>query len=631
MATVQSAIVMQDRMSGVMKGVIKAVQHTINTMEELNRTSNRETVARGWGKAKVEINAAAAALRKFDNELGQIPAHQRRVTQGFESWKGSLTALAAGIYTVKAAFQGIKSITDQIDMSTSMQARLGLLTDSKQGTQQLMDSVFEAAERSRGSYADMGAQVAKLGLLAGKNFADNSEIVAFAETMNKAFVVGGASATEQASAMYQLTQAMASGRLQGDEYRSIIENAPMLAQSIEDYMRNTVKAKGTMKEWAAEGLLTADVIKVALFNAADDINAKFAEMPITFAQFWQSIKNHAFQAFQPLMAKITEIANNKAFQNFIKKIIQGLVTIADVIMDIVNFLSEHKNALMGVIAGITGAVVIGTGAWISYKFAVLGAAEAQAALNRVIALCPWMALVSGVTFLIMKLHELYKTNEKVRFGMELSWAGFKTMLDKWKIGYEYISQHVTGTATPESMSALAEESELAGWIRTAEAWYKTWAGSQPLINGAQYVASKEDIMRLAKKLLENYNAGINSLAMEAELKATYFDSLVEKANKEIEEGMLSSAEKHAIDGGYLNKVDEIGGEVDISKESLVYLVDGITGKYINNINLSSPAPTVTVNLNGNISSEVDAEGLVQQISDGVLEANSAGTDKAYDY
>lgn len=632
MATVQNAIVMQDRLSGVMRGVINSVEHTVNAMEKLNRASNREIVAKDWGRARVEIGAARAALERFDSELGQIPAHQQRVTQGFESWKGGLTALASGIYTIKAAFQGIKSITDQIDMSTSMQARLGLLTDSAQGTQQFMDDIFEAAQRSRGSYTDMGAQVAKLGLLAGDAFTNNSEIVAFTETMQKAFVVGGASAQEQASAMYQLTQAMGSGRLQGDEYRSIIENAPMLANSIKEYMQNA-GVKGTMKEWAADGLLTADVIKAALFNAADDINAKFATMPMTFGQFWQSIKNQAFKAFQPLMQKITELANSEGFKKMINWLVTGLVKIADIIIDVVEYLSEHEALLKGILAAMAAAAVIGAAKWITYKLAVIDATLAQYGLNTAINLCPIFALVGGVVALTFALRNLYNENENFRHAMN-SVDEFGQNLDS------YVKYYGKGI-----LSGTAFGSE--EWDRTVtkpHEWTKRRNAMQAYINDKQYGlplpdGSTIDWLTEAAKILDKNESviingkkmpNINSIYTDEQL----IDKVYENAYKIAEERMSAGAfswEDYKIDGGYLDEVNKINTEVDISKESLAYLVDGVTAKYINNINLQSPAPTVTVNMNGNITNGMDADTFMQQVGDSVLEANSAGTDKAYDF
>ena len=172
--------------------------------------------------------------------------------------------------------------------------------------------------------------ISKLGLQAGDAFNSNDELIRFTELLNKNFVIGGSSATEQAAAMYQLTQAMGSGRLQGDEYRSIIENAPMLAGAIEEYMRNVQGATGAMKDWSSEGLLTADVIKAAVFNSADEVEARFQQMPMTWGQVWTQMQNKAIAAFDPVLSKLNQVANSERFETVTNGIVSGLATIAAV-------------------------------------------------------------------------------------------------------------------------------------------------------------------------------------------------------------------------------------------------------------------------------------------------------------
>ena len=187
-----------------------------------------------------------------------------------------------------------------------------------------------SAQRSRASYLGTMQTISKLGLQAGDAFNSNDELIRFTELLNKNFVIGGSSATEQAAAMYQLTQAMGSGRLQGDEYRSIIENAPMLAGAIEEYMRNVQGATGAMKDWSSEGLLTADVIKAAVFNSADEVEARFQQMPMTWGQVWTQMQNKAIAAFDPVLSKLNQVANSERFETVTNGIVSGLATIAAV-------------------------------------------------------------------------------------------------------------------------------------------------------------------------------------------------------------------------------------------------------------------------------------------------------------
>lgn len=247
----------------------------------------------------VAIHSQTDALRAISSALAQhnrmqtqariaaeiATAEMRRQQGQMNSSRASADGLASSLRILAGtylSFRGIVGIGRLSDEVASSQARLSLMNDGLQTTEKLQEMIYQAANRAGGSYLDMTATVSKLGILAGQAFDSTKELVAFTELLNKNFVVGGAAAQEQSAAMYQLTQAMASGRLQGDEYRSIIENAPLLAQSIEDYMRNVQKAEGSMKDWASQGLLTSEVIKAAMFNSADEVEARYASMPKTW-------------------------------------------------------------------------------------------------------------------------------------------------------------------------------------------------------------------------------------------------------------------------------------------------------------------------------------------------------------
>ena len=201
--------------------------------------------------------------------------------------------------------------TQTADELTSIRSRINLINDGSQTTAEIMEKVFDAAQRSRGSYTDMADSVAKLNMLAKDAFSSNDEAIAFVEQLNKQFKISGASVQEASAAMYQLTQAMAAGKLQGDEFHSIMENAPLLAQSIANEMGLTV---GRLKEMSSQGLITSDIIKEALFNSAEETNAKFAEIPMTFAEVGQSIQNELIQAFQPVLEQISSIPQSGEFQ-----------------------------------------------------------------------------------------------------------------------------------------------------------------------------------------------------------------------------------------------------------------------------------------------------------------------------
>lgn len=273
-----------------------------------------------------EIYEQAGAVNQVSKNTSGLRGAINQAEGGFSKWQTKVIAINQGLQLFKSIAGGVGKVLNYTDDLTLTKARLDLMNDGLQTTEELQDKIFKAAQRSRGSYDDMSKSVAKLGLLAGDAFKNNDEMVAFSELMNKSFKVSGAGQQEISSATYQLTQAMAAGKLQGDEFRSIMENAPMLADAIAKYMG---KSKGELKELSSEGVITADIIKNALFTSADDINNKFDQMPKTFGDAMTNIKNNAQRSLQPVADKISAMLNSQEFQNGLNIILNGIKVFAN--------------------------------------------------------------------------------------------------------------------------------------------------------------------------------------------------------------------------------------------------------------------------------------------------------------
>ena len=332
-ATIRSQMVLNDGISGVLKRITNGLSTTLNAFEQVQRASGRAVDV-------TQIQAARAALAEANRDVDNMAEAYRRAAQQEEvlnkglrngaSAADGLLGKVKGIVTTLAAGAGAKAVLGLSDQLASSSARLSLIVDDGGSVDALEQKIMASAQRSRASYLGTMQTISKLGLQAGDAFNSNDELIRFTELLNKNFVIGGSSATEQAAAMYQLTQAMGSGRLQGDEYRSIIENAPMLAGAIEEYMRNVQGATGAMKDWSSEGLLTADVIKAAVFNSADEVEARFQQMPMTWGQVWTQMQNKAIAAFDPVLSKLNQVANSERFETVTDGIVSGLATIAAV-------------------------------------------------------------------------------------------------------------------------------------------------------------------------------------------------------------------------------------------------------------------------------------------------------------
>lgn len=344
MATIKNTITMQDKMTPVLRTIIKSMQSTLDVMAGVDKVSNN-----AFRKMQKDVRAASDALDNFNRDVDEIPPAANQAANSFSRWKNPLVTAASAIYTIKSALQGISQVTGIADTFTLTTARLDLMNDGLQTTGELQNMILASAQRSRAEYGATASAVSKLGILASEAFSGTEEIVAFSELMNKSFKVGGASIQEQSSAMYQLTQAMSSGKLQGDEFRSIMENAPMLAEAIAKF---TGKSKGELKKMSSEGVITADIIKGAMFAAADDINDKFDTMPKTFGDTWTSVKNMTLKAFQPVIERMSAFVNSPGFDQFAQNVVGGLIWISNAALDVID-----------VISGIAG--------WISQNWTII--------------------------------------------------------------------------------------------------------------------------------------------------------------------------------------------------------------------------------------------------------------------
>ena len=303
-------------MDGYSSQIDKMMNKTNTATEKMLKASKAaDKVNDSVTKAGNGSEAASPKMTKFNNSLSDTERKANKANGSLKTLIGTVVSLAA-----------VKKGMDLVDDYTNAAARLRMVNDDNQTPAELQDKVFDAANRSRGSYTDMAGAVAKMNLLAGDSFTSNDEAIGFTELLQKSLKVSGAGTSEQQSAFLQLTQAMAAGKLQGDEFRSVMENAPMVADAIAKYMG---KSKGELKELSSDGLITADIIKNAMFTAADVINDKFAEMPMTFADVGQLMANNALEAFGPTMEKLNTLLNSSGAQTLLAALNEGIAAIAE--------------------------------------------------------------------------------------------------------------------------------------------------------------------------------------------------------------------------------------------------------------------------------------------------------------
>lgn len=347
-----------------------------------------------------DVTASMEAVKsKAQKIFGiEIPSIMNAAKSGAAFGAAAIGIEAAGRAMKDMAVSAVQT-TDQL---TQIRARINLINDGSQSTAEIMDKIYSAANRSRGSYLDMADSVAKLNMLAKDAFSSNDEAIYFVEQLNKQFKISGASVEETTSAMYQLTQAMAAGKLQGDEFHSIMENAPMLAQSIASEMGLTV---GQLKEMSSQGLITADIIKEALFNSAEETNAKFAEIPMTFQDIGTQVQNELIAAFQPAMEEISNMTSSGVLNDALAGLsiafrlvgtaaqaaiitVRGAFSALSVVIGTAkNIVTSFANLFRTAMPGVATAIVGVTTAFITYKATVaLCSAQTAALTVKIVAL-----------------------------------------------------------------------------------------------------------------------------------------------------------------------------------------------------------------------------------------------------
>lgn len=318
---------------------------------------------------------------------------QGRFNQEIQEGTQQANELTNTIKNAVLAFVSIQSIGKALNISDELvqtTSRLNMMNDGLQSTQELVNMVYAAAQDARGSFSEMADVVARFGNNAGDAFGSSEEVVAFADLIQKQMTIARASTQEACNAMLQLSQALGSGVLRGDELNSIFEQAPNLIQSIADYLDVPI---GQIREMASEGELSADVVKAAIFASADEINAKFEEMPITWGQIWQSMKNTAMIAFQPVLQRLNDIANSEAFQTFVNGAIEAMATLANVVLNIFEligtvggFIADNWSIISPIIYGVIGALAV----YAAYLGIVKGIELASAAAKGVLAVAEFI-------------------------------------------------------------------------------------------------------------------------------------------------------------------------------------------------------------------------------------------------
>ncbi len=399
MATIQTAIKLTDAYSPIIKNMIKVNQNIISSFGSTERASGNAFNVQAIRAAQ---NALAQVETDFDDverQIREADDQQKKFNQDVRNGDvagKSLLSTFGKIAATVGAFIGIKKIFDLSDEVTLTTARLNMMNDGLQTTEELQNKIFASAQRSRAAYQSTADMVAKLGTQAKDAFSSNDELIAFSEMLNKSFKIAGADGQAVESVMYNLTQALSSGVLRGQDLNAVFSNAPNIIQNIADYLDVPI---GKIREMAADGELSASVIKNAMLAASDDINAKFESMPKTIGDVWTSVKNTALKEFTPVLNKINEVVNSPKFNQGVQVMTNALVALAGVAIQAFDAIAGAA-AWVGDNLGIVAPIIMGVvAAYVAYNAVALitnGILAVQAFAAQVAAAAEMMQ--AGATF-----------------------------------------------------------------------------------------------------------------------------------------------------------------------------------------------------------------------------------------
>lgn len=343
-------------------------------------------IERSLNQAVTQQNMLNNAVGNTGDSINDNIHEQEQFNQEISAGTQQANELTNTIKRAVAAYISIQSVGKALNISDELvqtTSRLNMMNDGVQTTAELVNMVYAAAQDARGSFNQMADVVARFGNNAKDAFSSSEEVVAFADLIQKQMTIAGASTQEAANAELQLSQALGSGVLRGDELNSIFEQAPNLIQNIADYLDVPI---GKIREMAADGELSADVVKAAIFSAADDINSKFNEMPMTWGQMWRSMQNTALIAFQPVLQRLNDLANSEAFQTFIQGAIEAMATLANILLNVFELvgtvgglIADNWSVISPIIYGVIAALAV----YAAYLGIVKGIEIASAAATAI--------------------------------------------------------------------------------------------------------------------------------------------------------------------------------------------------------------------------------------------------------
>ena len=623
MAGVSTQFSIQDRMTARLNTMTNAAERLNRSLDTTDRISD--------SVGTTDFSGMENAINRVANQLDRMNQRQEEAANKAKKTKGEFQKLVdtvRNLAVVNFAQTTGKQILQLADSMTTTRARLDLMNDGLQTTAELQDMIVKSANRSRAAYSTTADAVAKMGIMAGDAFSSNEELIAFSELINKQFTIAGTSAAGIDAAMLQLTQAMSSGVLRGEELNSVFEQAPTIIQTIADYLGVPI---GKIREMAAKGQITSTIVKNAMLASADEINAKFASMPMTFSQVWTIAKNIALEAFTPVLTLIGQGA---------QWIYDNWSTIAPIFWGLAAAALGYAVAL-----GIqTAATWIANGAaqaffttlltnplfWIALAIGVVVAAIYKwiqsvgglkvawlICVNAVLTAWDWVKIgfMTGVYF-VMNLWN------RLQLAFYTAGVNIQNFMGDMKAGVLTILQNMVNGAIDIINGFINVLNKIPG-VSIDAIEKVTFGTTAQLENDAAKQARAADLAAYQDQInsqIAERDAALSAMKSEARAAPAQREAEIAAAKAESAAAGNGSTEPDwsayaNTDPGDIGNVDHVGSvgsideDVNIAEEDLKFLRDVAEMRYVQNFVTLTP----TVAVDAKISEKVDVDEVVDRI------------------
>lgn len=664
MAVIKETLALEDRFSAAFNKYVKLVEQSTAFTKELQQATTQVSqsarlASTAYELAATKADAAAAAARAQAAQTAALAAQERLEAQrareaaraqaeqaaAQDKTAAASSALTGHLKNLLGAYVGLQTVQKLVETSdqmTQINARLQLMTGSAEAAADAQDKIYQAAQRSRGAYMDMAYMVAQLGTLAPDAFSNTDELIAFAEQLQKQMAISGASGQSAQAAMVQLTQALASGTLRGDELNSVLEQTPMIAKTIADYMGVST---GQMREMASEGAITADVVKNAMLSAAKETNAAFEQMPLTWSQVWTMGSNMALQAMQPVLNLINLAANNT---EKLIPIVTGLA--AAIAAYTIAQTAANAAAWLGVAANraLVASMLANPFLWVAVAIGVAVGALAVWVQSVGGVQVAWLTAVdvvlSGVANLRIGIFTgMYAIQNKFgEFGLAAFTMGVNVVnfFGDMKVGaLEQIQGMANGAI--DIINWMISKVNLLPGVAIDSIDKLTFASTAAAANEAAK-ASRADALAKSQAAVAKQEAdrAANLNRMRSDAYSAHMQRMVGIYNAKTSGAGPSNAdfrnlynvpsfdEMAGTLGDIGKDVNGIKKSVDLSNEDLKSLVDVATRRYVNNINLTSQTPVITINGQNTGRTKEDREALADALKLVLAEQWAAGATNA---